>query len=472
MISSMHRYFLLSVTLTAFLAFRLIDAAPLSDSTQTISALVRPSLYHELPVLDLPFNTAYRFSFPSMQQSIAITSGVTRSVHQLLADLWQPQITDRSLHGIFSNRRLGGLCLSIIIFDALSPFSGWTHEEGHRAVLSRRGISSRNEMYQDPFAEMVSISHVRDEDLVWLKSRYPADMVRLAEAGGEVQLESVFRMRQANFFEGRSSKYDIFNWWLQLGEIAYYIGLCGDEKANQIIEEETLKEDADISKRDIIGGDYLSWVYDLYRPDEPYLAGCRGRIHPSGVGVDRYIQPSELTSEERRYLRLQGRLFFLNFLSPQMFGFDRFRGTNPITHHQCFWNMALTHHLTPFGTTTGLHLYLQEGNTNLVFTLSNNFSRNHYWPGFSIDLVRYPISIRGKILTISTSASAWMQPEKQRFNATRAQAGYGIILNAACPFSRHLGWFIESDIKSRGWMPGNAYLDAATQIRTGMTFLQ
>ncbi|MCI0513479.1 hypothetical protein L0128_09725 [candidate division KSB1 bacterium] len=462
----------LCTTLAIFLIFQSIYAAPRPNSTLTLPARVRPSLFHELPVLDLPFNTALGFSFPSLQQSSALTNGVTRGVHQLLADLWQPQISDRSIPGLFGNRRLGGLCLSILIFDALSPFSGWTHEEGHRAVLSRRGISSRNDIYQIPAAEMVSISHVRDEDLAWLKDRYPADMVRLAEAGGEIQLESIFQMRRANFFEGRTSKYDLFSWWLNLGEIAYYLWLCGDDAANQIIEEETLKEDPDISKRDIIGGDYLSWVYDLYRPDEPYLAGRRGRMHPSGVGVDRYLQPSELTHTERRYLQRQGRLFFLNFLAPQMFGLDRFRGTNPITHRPCWWNVALTHHLTAFGTTTGLHLYLQEGNTNLIFTFDSHLARDHYWPGFSIDLLRYPITIRHKILALSAAASAWMQPKDQRFDASQSQSGYGIKLNAAYPFTRHLGWFIEGDAKSQGWIAGNVYLDAAAQVRTGLTFTQ
>jgi hypothetical protein len=466
MISTTRMGFLLSIAMAAFLSFRPAYAEPLPDST----GIVRPPLLLELPVLDIPFNTAHGFSFPSMSQSFSITTDVTQWVHQALAILWRPQVSDRSLHGLLNNRRLGGLCSTLLIFDLGSPFRGWTHEEGHRAVLSSRGISSRDDIYRNPFAEMVSVSHVRDEDLAWLKDRHPADMVRLAEAGGEAQLELVFRMRKANFVGGRSSKYDLLDWWINVGSIAFYVWYCGNDEVNRITEEETRKEDADVSKRDIIGGDYLSWVHDLFRPDEPYLSGLRGRPHPSGVGVDRYIQPSELTGEERRYLRLQGRLIFLNLLSPQIFGFNRFRGTNPITHDKFWWNVAVTHHLTSFGTATGLHLFYQQSKTNLVFTYNSHINRHKYWPGFSIELVRYPMAVAGKTLSVSTSASVWLQPCRQRFASTKGQAGYGIIMSASVPFTRHLAWTIECDAKSEGWMAGNVYLDSAVQARTGMMF--
>ena len=341
---------------------------PQPDSTETMPLIVRRPLQLELLLIDVPFNATQRFSFPSMRQSIAVTAGVTRGAHQALKSLWNPDLSDRSPKALMSNRRFGGLCSSILLFDALSPFRVWMHEEGHRAVLSRRGISSRNDIYRNPFAEMVSVSHVRDEDLAMLKDRHPADMVRLAEAGGEMQLELMQRMRKENFFSGRSSWLDLPDWWINIGTLAYYVMLCGSDEANRIIEEETLKEDADVLKRDVVGGDYRSWVYDLFRPDEPYLSGIRGRPHPSGSGVDRYIQPSELSSEELRYLRLQGGLILLNFLSPQMFGFDRFRGTNPFTHEPCWWNAALTHHPASFGTATRLHIFYQQGVVNLVLT--------------------------------------------------------------------------------------------------------
>jgi hypothetical protein len=458
-------------TVALLCVFQPAFAELFADSTRATQEADQPPLLIELPVLDMPFNTAHGFSFPSMPQSIAITGGVTQAAHHAFSVLWHPRITDLSLKGLMNNRRLGGLWSSIVLFDLISPFRGWTHEEGHRAVLSGREISSRDDIYKNPFAEMVSVSHVRDEDLARLKDMHPADMVRLAEAGGEAQLELMFKMRKANFITGRFSKLDLPDWWVNIGSIAWYVWYCGTDEVDRITEEETLKEDADVLKRDIVGGDFLSWVYDLFRPDEPYLSGLRGRPHPSGVGVDRYIQPSELTAEERRYLRRQGRLIFLNFLSPQMFGFDRFRGTNTINHRRFWWNAAVTHHLTSFGTATGLHLFYQQGGTNLVVTYNSYLARTRYWPGLSIELVRYPATLAGKKLSVSASASAWLQPRGQRFASTEAQAGCGVTLGAACPLFRHLEWTVECDAKSEGWVAGNVYLEPAFQVRTGMALL-
>jgi hypothetical protein len=446
------------------------QARSAADPPGATAARVWPPLRIELPVLDAPFNTAHGFSFPSIPQSLAITGGVTQTAHSALAALWRPEIPDRSLRALIANRRLGGLCSSLLIFDLASPFGGWTHEEGHRAVLSRLGISSRDDIYRNPFAQMVSVSHVRDEDLAWLKDTHPADMVRLAEAGGEAQLESVYRMRKANFFNQRSCLYDLLHCWINIGSIAYYVWYCSDDEVNRVTEEETLKEDTDIAKRDIVGGDYLSWVYDLFRFDEPYMSGLRGRPHPSGVGVDRYIQPSELTGEELRYLRLQGGLIFLNVLSPQLFGFDHFRGSNPITHRPCSWNGAVTHHLTSFGTATGLHLFYQQDKTNLVLTYCSHIAQHKYWPGVSVELVQYPVRTAGKTLEVSASASAWLQPCGQRFASTKAQGGGGIALSVAYPLSRCLAGYIECDAKSEGWVAGNAYLDPVFQTRAGMIF--
>ena len=458
----------MAATLGCLVSVAPLWAGDLPDSIAAPQAGARLPLVLELPLLDVPFNTEHGFSFPSIPQSLAITGGVTQGVHTALARLWHPEVPDRSARGILSNRRLGGLCSSLLVFDIGSPFPGWTHEEAHRAVLSRHGISSRNDIYRDPFAKMVSVSHVRDEDLVWLKAEHPADMVRLAEAGGEVQIESSLRMRKADFFSGRPSKYDLLDWWINIGGVAYYVWYCSDDEVNRITEEETQKEDADISKRDIVGGDYLSWVYDLFRPDEPYLEGLRGRSHPSGVGVDRYIQPSELAGEELRYLRRQGRLILLNLLSPQMLGRDRFNATDPITHRQCWWNAAVTHHLTSFGTATGLHLFFREGKTNLALTYESYVSRYRYWPGISIELVRYPIVVAGQALTVSAGVSGWLQPSGQRFAAAEAQGGGAVTFSVADQVTQRLMWYVEGRAKSEGWMAADVYLDSAVEGRVGL----
>lgn len=465
----MNKYFLFSLIILGSIYGASFSENP-SYPPDINLRITRPTVILEFPLADVPFNTENGYSFPSIRQSISITSGITQGFHHAMKLMWDPDLSDKSFGALISNKRFGGLCMSIIIFDLVSPFRGWTHEEGHRALLTRRGISSQNDIYLNPFAELVSVSRVRDEDLIRLKDEHPADMVRLAEAGGEVQIELALRMRKSNFFCGRSSVYDLADMWLNLGSLAWYIMLCADDEANKIIEEETLKEDTDIMKRDIIGGDYLSWVYDLFRPDEPYLSGLRGRPHPSGVGVDRYIMPSELTSEELDYLRLQSRLMFLNFVSPQMFGVDWFSATSPFTHEKFWWNFAVTHHLTSFGTATGIHLFWRQGNANVVLSLQGYGSKYKFWPGLSIELIRYPFSFGEKLFSFSTSASLWLQPDNQRFSSKNAQTGGAMMLCVICPVTDWFELFAECDVKSEGWIPGNVYLEPALQARTGFSF--
>lgn len=429
----------------------------------------RPSVIFEFPLADIPFNTENGYSFPSIRQSIAITSGVTQGSHHAMKLMWDPDLSEKSFGALISNKRFGGLCMSIIIFDLFSPFRGWTHEEGHRAVLTRRGISSQNDIYLNPFAELVSVSHVRDEDLIRLKDEHPADMVRLAEAGGEVQIELSLQMRKQNFFSGRPSFYDIADHWINLGSLAWYVWLCGSDEADKIIEEETLKEDADIMKRDIIGGDYLSWVYDLFRPNEPYLSGLRGRPHPSGVGLDRYIMPSELTEEELDYLKLQGRLIFLNFISPQLFGLDRFTGTNPFNKENFSWNFAVTHHLTSFGTATGLHFFLQQGRANVILSCLTYKSRYKYMPGFSFELSRFPVNFLDKNIAFSSSFSIWAQPKDQSFSTEAVEHGGALMLKIIYPVTDFFELFSECDIKTEGWVPGNVYLEDAFRVSGGVS---
>ena len=60
------------------------------------------------------------------------------------------------------------------------------HEEYHRAVLGHRGVGSFDDIYRlDLLAQTVSVSHVKDDDLVRMKAEHPIDFVRAAAAGIE-----------------------------------------------------------------------------------------------------------------------------------------------------------------------------------------------------------------------------------------------------------------------------------------------
>lgn len=120
-----------------------------------------PGIYAELPILDVPFVAANGGSFPSMEQSLWITAGLYQGMHLGLRQLadrygqrWRPQL-------------LGDLLISAadVLTMAIPGLLAWQHEEWHRAVLSSHGIGSFDDVYRlQLFAEVINVSHVRDDD--------------------------------------------------------------------------------------------------------------------------------------------------------------------------------------------------------------------------------------------------------------------------------------------------------------------
>jgi hypothetical protein len=97
----------------------------------------------------------------------------------------------------------------------------------------------------------------------------------------------------------------------------------------------------------------IGWVYDLFRPDEPYSA--RG-IHPSGTGINRYRKTTDLTDEELSYLHAQRYWYIFNYVSPMLFNVNRIT----IGDAGLYGNFAFRHFLTSFGTDTLLKTFLKK----------------------------------------------------------------------------------------------------------------
>lgn len=94
-----------------------------------------------------------------MQQSLAFSTDFYEGVHFLIAK-------NQSEASIFD-------IVKTIGFDIASFYiplgNGWMHEEWHRAVLSKHGYGSFNDMNTLPFGQnIVAVSHVEDKDLLEL----------------------------------------------------------------------------------------------------------------------------------------------------------------------------------------------------------------------------------------------------------------------------------------------------------------
>jgi hypothetical protein len=191
-----------------------------------------PTLKLDLPLFDLPYqidamNTAgYGFfsSYinPSMAQSTAVTTDIYSAFHYSMGFFYNSTNMNITLKEIIY---YGGTVLGDLVLTYMSGGDGWLHEEFHRAVMSRYRTNSFNGMNLFPFgAEMVSVSKVRDEDLIRFKAESPADFIRMHEAGIEGQYLLTSRLQRNNFFYHQNSFNEFLYWTMTLNSHLYVTG--------------------------------------------------------------------------------------------------------------------------------------------------------------------------------------------------------------------------------------------------------
>jgi hypothetical protein len=227
----------------------------------------------------------------------------------------------------------------------------------------------------------------------------------------------------------------------------------------------TEKEGADVEARDFTGWDFLGWIYDLSRPGEPYPA--RG-IHPSGVGIDRYILTSDLTTEEFNYLDKMGKLQYLNLLNPMLFGINRIPVWKDKNGGQWYANVALRHTLTSFGYDLQTDVLVQTPRFGAALGIHQYHNLNSAFAGLEARVVNYPLTVKGKSLPVSARLMAWSQPEDHAFRTRNGQFGGLLGINAAWPLNRWLHPYLEAEAKTYGWVMGSPFLSPNLTVRMGV----
>lgn len=394
-----------------------------------------------------------------MQQSLCLTKCMYQSVHRgidacLGKTKWASELAQDA-------------------FDILSLYlplgESWLHEEWHRAVLSSNGIYSYDEVYNFNFlAQAIKVSRVSDEDLVRLKRERPQDFVRLSAAGIEAQYEHSMQLSRDRFFYDANPYAKILN-IASIASCIAYLGLSTFPYADNLTDEMNREDGANITSRDFAGLDFTAWVYDLYRPQEPFAA--RG-AHPSGVGINRYIKTASLSADQIRFLRLQAGLSLLNLADPILYGKTRFEAKSPFGRLPCSYNFSLHHFLTSFGYAVDCTAFFKQDVANVAFTLHNYANANKYYPGIELELLQYPLLVKGTYaLTFSPRISAWVQPLNQEF-WTSSYAGGGLAAaTVTFPVVRQFASFLEVEAKTAGWVAGNVHLDPSVGGRIGVSLV-
>ena len=428
----------------------------------------------DFPLFDLPYqidvmNTAENNGFlstygnPSMNQSMAVTLDVYSSMHFGLKKLYDtlPVSTMWKKAAYY-----GGTATGILIFAYITPFGyPWMHNEFTRSVLAQFDVTSINNGY-NPFDSTGGITGISDSALEGFKQKSPADFVRMNSAGIEGYILFSDKMIRNIFLydlNNLSNFAALFSTWF--GAIPHispalldYYGITNfDEDIDAMYNY-----DGSEKSRHIYGYSSINWVYELFRPSEPYSG--RGD-HPSGNGVARYIKLSQLNSSEKDYLLKQSMLGMLNFLSPAFYGFPSI----PLGESGFSGNFAAHHYLTSFGTDTPVEIMLKKRMFNIILTYHNYMNHEHYYFSVETEIIDYPVRILGLDFLFSPRVIIGMQPENQRFMTSNLEF-FGLLgLRTDVSVKTNFYVFCDLTAKTAGWVAGNEYLESNISFNAGVS---
>jgi hypothetical protein len=419
----------------------------------------------DFPLFDLPFQRYAAdatgsflkgYANPSMKQSLNMTTNFYSAAH-----FGAKQATKNIESPFWQNLAMYGMVSLFDLLTITAPLGdGWLHEEYHRAVLTRRGINSFNDMNKYPLlAEAVYVSRISDEELMKLHDNHPTEWRRLQTAGSEAELNLIQNLQKNNFYYDQGLPHFPL-YWLVTTSVREYIRSCATSDFDDLVDRFNAADGADIPTRDFTGPDYTAWAYALFRPELDYAA--RG-VHPSGVGINRYIKPSDLTQQEIDFLKKQGRLQWFNMLSPMFFGGDKFRlGNN-------YGNFAFRHVLTPFGHDLSVDILFQTPKNNLFFVIHNYNNRDHNFFGVETAIIDKPVFVSAldNKLLLTSRAMLWSQPENQNFETSKGQFG-GLIGLKTQYVAKMLVPYIEIEAKTKGWVMGNPFLEDNISVNAGL----
>lgn len=454
---------------TVIAIFILLFIVQLSNFTQVNNKHFTDTLRFDIniPFPDIPFNTTNHVGGfnPSMSQALEITKSFCEITDDIINGYTDNVLIKRQKNKVIKRvTQVTSRCASNFILYTFPLGSLWLHEEFHRVILKNQHISSYNGVYDfELLSSGINVSHVTDVQLVNFKKNNPSEFVRMSSAGYEGQNELIEAIEKDNFFYTKRYLNDITLWANTIHNIVY-LKECALPIADKLTDEFN-KVEINVADRDFTGLDYTAWIYDLDRPNEPYEA--RG-IHPSGVGIDRYIKYSDLNNDEKKYIKLSSDISFLSLLDPMLLGFRSFVLKKYLDGRVLRATVNIKHNLTSFGNSVNLNFFLQKSGFRFYGKILNQFNFNHYFPGIDLQLIDYPISISKLNLFVAPRGMLWLQPEGQQFRTSQASPGGLFSVKITYRINRYLRFFSEMAIKSAGFVAGNPYLVKDFSVRFGL----
>jgi hypothetical protein len=437
------------------------------------------SLVFELPIINMPyqldaaktvnngqvtFGSFFKgYANPSMNLTLNLSTDLYTGMHYGINRIFKYE--SRATKRQWSSGKRWGYALTLMGADFLSVyapgFDGWAHEEYHRAVMTRFQVNSFNDMNTFPIgSELISVNHVKDEDLVRFKDESPADFIRMHVAGIEGEYLMIDKLQRNNFYYNQNLPHELIYLLATINSISY-VQICANPSEADAMTDELNVMETNIEERDFTGLDFLGWTYDLFRPNEPYAN--RG-LHPLGNGIDRYIKTTDLTAEELGYLKKQGRLQWINMASPMLYGFRSIR----LSQNGLYGNFAMHHLLTSFGNDISCTAYLMTPKAKLLFAYHSYQNYNRSYPAIEAQITDYETILGAQHFFITPRILLGAQPNKQEFKTNKSDF-LGLVECKVEHLSKSfIHPYIEFSAKSDGWIAGNEFLTANFSCRAGI----
>jgi hypothetical protein len=306
----------------------------------------------------------------------------------------------------------------------LIPFS---HEEGHRSILTYNNIGSVSRPYFNKYGAAY-VQGVPDATLIDLRNSERPQFLRMHTAGLESDYATLLRENSLLTFGGESL--DVL--WVEymmrkIALVSYYT--WGLFKADIGI-----KEEADELKRDIVGHDVYGAVRHMHRPEAEYK---------------RYVNYDDLTSTEQKSLRRVGWLSLLNLVDPSLFtktGFTLKNGDRI--------NFALGYSMAPFGDFLDQHFWWKARRFNAHFYVREYGNKTKWFPAVGAEFADIKLGDR---FAVTAALHGWQQPEEQSFTSQKGLLGGAVEVTGEFMLNRDVSRFgISADLgitaKSDGFL--------------------
>jgi len=128
---------------------------------------------------------------------------------------------------------------------------------------------------------------------------------------------------------------------------------------------------------------------------------------------------------------------------------------------------------TPSGSDVDVNLYFHWDDWKVLLAFRNQTTMNGpiptgYYPGVTLELYEYPISLSRQPVLVSPRMSLWSQPTDRSLGFQNESIGVLGSLTVEVPLSDNLWLWLEGRGKSEGWVGDNQVIESALDMKTGL----